>query len=559
MTTSPRSGRVAACALLSLCVLSVSTTSAAELRVAPPQPAKVEGALFSADRPAAEVIDHYVDAELKRSKIEPAPTVDDGNLVRRLTLDLAGRMPTPLEVEEFVTSQAPDKRTVLVDRLLAAPEFVDHQVNEFDWMLMQGQGSVRQYLTAALEERRSWDRVFHDLLTADADAKSLKGAADFLKPRLRDHDRLTNDVSSLFFGVNISCAQCHDHPLAQDWKQDHFYGLKSFFARTFENGGFVAERDYGLVSYQTPKGEARQAKLMFLTGRLVDEPQRDEPDGKAKKAEQDLLKQLADKKQPPPKPKFSRRAALVETALRSDQRHLLARSIVNRLWHRLLGYGFVMPVDQMHSGNPASHPELLEWLARDTAGHGFDLTRLVRGIVLSRTYARSSRWESSQPRPQAKHFAVAQVRPLSPAQYAASLRIATTDPQLWATLKKPEDRASRARSLAGGARSLAGSFAPLVDDFQVGVGESLMMNNDPRIQAELLSDGGDRLVGRLKQINDPRLQAETALRTVLGRPADPEELQLLTDYLAARRDRSLDGVRQIVWSLVTGSEFRFNY
>src|SRR5207253_2139784 len=138
---------------------------------------------------------------------------------------------------------------------------------------------------------------------------------------------------------NISCAQCHDHPLAKDWKQDHFYGLKSFLARTYENGGFIGERDYGLVSYLTPKGEQRQAKLMFLSGRIVDEPKRDEPDGKAKKSEQEELKKRADKKQPPPKPSFSRREKLVEIALTSDGRDMFARSIVNRLWARLFGYG----------------------------------------------------------------------------------------------------------------------------------------------------------------------------------------------------------------------------
>src|SRR5262245_13688227 len=178
-------------------------------------------------------------------------------------------------------------------------------------------------------------------MLADDEARSQKGATDFLKSRVKDQDLLTNDVSRLFFGVNISCAQCHDHPLVPDWKQAHFYGLKSFFNRTFDNGGFIGEREYGLVSYQTPKGEARQADLMFLTGLKPKEPENKEPDGKAKKAEQDLLKKLADKKEAPPRPSFSRRSALADAALQPDQRHFLARSIVNRLIYRLYGYGLV--------------------------------------------------------------------------------------------------------------------------------------------------------------------------------------------------------------------------
>jgi hypothetical protein len=362
----------------------------------------------------------------------------------------------------------------------------------------------------------------------------------------------------LFFGVNISCAQCHDHPLAKDWKQDHFYGLKSFLARTYENGGFVGERDYGLVTYQTPKGEQREAKLMFLSGKLVDEPKSTEPDGKAKKAEQEMLKTLAEKKQAPPKPKFSRRSALVDTALGTKEHNFFARSIVNRLWLRLYGQGLVMPVDQMHSANPASHPELLDWLARDTAEHGFDLKRLMRGLVLSQAYSRSSRWTAGE-RPDAALFAVAQVRPLSPNQYGASLRVASTDPEVWAQFKTSEEAEKRAAGIAGSGRSWASSFAPLSDDFQVGVGESLQLANDPRVLSDFLADTGDRIVGRMKQLADPAKQADCAVTTILGRPADAEERKLIVEYLSGRGDRSVEAAQQVVWSLLTGSEFRFNY
>jgi hypothetical protein len=514
--------------------------------------------LLPADRPVHDVIDHYIDAELAKAKIKPAAMAGDENMVRRVTLDLVGRVPTPIELREYVDSKAADKLAKLVERLMKSPEYVEHQVNEFDWMLMQGSGNIRDYLTSAFREGRSWEQMFRDLLLADEIDAKAKPPVDFVKTRVKDLDRLTNDVSSLFFGVNISCAQCHDHPLAKDWKQDHFYGLKSFVSRTYENGGFVGERDYGLVSYLTPKGEQRQAKLMFLSGKLIEEPEKAEPDNKAKKAEQDELKKLADKKEPPPKPSFSRRAKLVEVALRPEERHFLARSIVNRIWARLTGYGLVMPIDQMHSGNPASHPELLDWLSRDMAASHFDLGRLIRGIVSSRVYARSSRWDSGA-RPDAALFAVAQVRPLTPYQYGAALKLATVDPEMWKTLKTADDVSKRAGDMARSGRSWANLFQPVSDNFQVSVSESLMMANDTRVVSEFLADGGNQLVGRLKAIDNVDQQVECAVTAVLGRMPEADERQAIGGYLLSRKDRSVDALRQVVWSLITGSEFRFNY
>src|SRR3984885_3927797 len=117
-------------------------------------------------------------------------------------------------------------------------------------------------------------------------------------------------------------------------------------------------------------------------------------------------------KGPPAPPQFSLRAKLVETALAPEQREFFGRNIANRLVHRFFGRGLVMPLDQVHSENPASHPELLDWLARDLAEHGYDLKRTMRGLVLSNAYARSSRWETDK-LPDERLFAVASVRPLA--------------------------------------------------------------------------------------------------------------------------------------------------
>ena len=478
-------------------------------------------------------------------------------------------MPTAAEVRAYVAATEPDKRERLVDRLMAAPSFARSQADAFETMLMVGvKGSLRDYLARALGEGRAWDQIFRELLLADESEPGRKGAAEFLKPRAKDLDRLTSDVSSLFFGVNVSCAKCHDHPRVRDWKQDHYYGMKSFLGRTFVNGPFVGERDYGTVTFQTTEGLEKKARFLFLNGREV-EVVGDEPSAEARKQEKRLLAEAKAKKQPPPPPKQSARARLVEVALAPDARDFLARSIVNRLWHRYFGIGLVMPLDQMHSENPPSHPELLDALAHDLIEHRYDLRRLIRGLVTSRAYARTSRWEPAEgavastggesEAPDPRLFAVAMARPLSPIQLATSMWVATLDP---ATLDDATgtDSDARIEALAGPARALADAIARPGEDYQIGASEALLLSNGPALR-DLLADGGDRLVGRLVRIKDRRERIDLAVRNILSRPPDIDEVALLDAYLASdgRDDRPVEACRQLVWSLLTGSEFRFNY
>jgi hypothetical protein len=515
--------------------------------------------LLPADRPIEQVVDHYVDALLQQQNVKPAAPVGDAALLRRLTLDLVGRIPTSAELKAYLESKDPSKRIKLVDALMASPGFIRHQADAFDAMLMaDNRDRLRGYLLLALKENRPWDRIFRELVLPDDKDPVQKGASEFLRYRVRDLDRLTVEVSTTFFGVNVSCAQCHDHPKVEDWKQDHFYGMKAFFARTFDNGGFLAERDYGEVRFKTTKGQERLAKMMFLTGKTIEAPAAVKKlTGEEQKKEREYFESFKRKRQQPPPPKFSARAQLVELALKPGQNEFFARAIVNRLWHRVFGRGLVMPLDQMHSENPASHPELLQWLARDLVAHKYDLRRLIRGLVLSKAYARDSRYEGATP-PSARFFAVAPVRALTPMQLAASLRLASADP-VGLAAGKPEEIERRLEGLENSARGLARDFAQPTDDFQVSVTEALLFSNSERMQRELLSDGGDRLVGRLKQIKDTKELIDTAVRSVLSRPATAEEQKLLGDYLRQRAGRPVEACRQVVWALLTSPEFRFNH
>jgi hypothetical protein len=513
--------------------------------------------LLPPNQTVEQVVDHYIESALQEAHIAPAPPADDATILRRLTLDLAGRIPTMEESRAFLASTNPHKRVELVDRLMNSPGFVRHQATEFDTMLMNGTtGSVRGYLLTALAENRSWDRMYRELMLPDENDPKLKPAAEFLRQRVRDLDKLTAEVSCIFFGVNVSCARCHDHPLVADWKQDHFFGMKSFFSRTYESGGKLAERETGLVKFKTTKGVERQARMMFLTGAVIStDTLKENPAEVAKKKD----KKNSDKKAPPPPaPKFSARAELVKLSLQPEQRDFFARSIVNRVWHRLFGYGLVMPLDQMHSENAPSHPELLDWLARDTAEHGYDLRRLIRGLVLSKAYARDSRWNKGEtPRPSL--FAVARLRPLTPMQLAVSLRLAVADPPTFTATLKADELDKRLVGLEASAGGLARLFEQPSDDFQVGVGEALLFSNGERIQKELLADGGDRLLGRLQQLKSSEEVIDLAVRAILSRPPREEEKKLLGDYLKQRAAKPKEARQQIVWALLTSAEFRFNY
>lgn len=517
--------------------------------------------LPSANKPVEQVIDQLIDAAIADANISPAAQADDATIIRRLTLDLVGRIPTSGEVEAYVKSTDPNKRAKLVDRLIASPGFVRHQAALFEIMLnpegdRRGSGALRAYLTDALKEAKPWDVMFREMMLPNESDAKLKGAADFLRGRLNDADKLTSDVSVVFFGVNVSCAQCHNHPHVKDWTQDHFYGMKAFLARTFDNGGFLGERGYGIIKYKPTKGPERTAKMMFLTGATVEDANAKEPSAADQKAEKDALDKAKAAKTPPPAPKFSARAELVKIALQGENAEFFARSISNRMWHRFFGTGLVSPLDQMHTENQPSHPELLTWLARDTAEHKYDLKRLIRGIVMSKAYSRSSQYDSEN-RPGNKTFAVARLKPMTPLQLATSLRIAASDPASFEGLKADEFE-KKMEQIESSARGFASLIAQPTDNFQIGVGEALLFSNGDRVLKEILTDGPGTALGRVKTMKEKEA-VEFLVKTAYGRPATADETKALVAYVEKRKGREAEAYKQVLWALVTGTEFRFSY
>ena len=522
--------------------------------------------LLPADQSMASVIDHYVDALIKTNDVQTAPQIDEYILVRRLTLDLAGRIPTTDELHAFVSADPATRRAELVDRLLASPDFIDHHRNTLQLLLeypdRRNDNDFRKYLLWAAEQNRPWNQMFRDMLAGDENDEHQKAALQFVKHRAKSLDDLTNDTAILFFGVNVSCAKCHDHPLVEDWKQDHYYGMQSFFSRTFltKKQG-LGEKFYGEVKFTTTAGVEKQAKFMFLNGSVVDDGTPELTDESRKKYDALVKKLEQDDKAEATYPDFSPRQRLVETASHKDNNEFLARNIVNRIWHRLIGRGIVDPPDQLHSENSPSHPGLLDWLARDTVEHGYDLKRLIRGIVLSNTYSRSSEWDSAAQPPSPHYFAVAIPRPLSPRQYAMSLLVATRNPPHWEQwlTKSAEDWKKERGGLEGAANGWANQFEIPGDNFQVAVDEALFFSNNDRIDNDLLRDSGDRLVGHLKAIEDPAEAVTAAFEAVNSRQPTADERKAIIEYLASRTEDRPAAMKQVVWALLTGPELRFNH
>ena len=227
------------------------------------------------------------------------------------------------------------------------------------------------------------------------------------------------------------------------------------------------------------------------------------------------------------------------------------------MWERLFGWGLVMPVDQMHSANPPSHPELLEWLARDTEAHGYDLRRLVRGLVLSRAYARDGRVGSDDP-PRPSLFAASALRPLTASQLAVALRMATADPEALPSDVNAPDFDRRVEALAASAKPLVAAIAAQGGDGRVGIAEALSSITPTGSSASCSTRPA---AGRSPDwsscptpTNASRWPSGTC-SAAAGRRGAPA----LREYLEHRSDRTESACRQLVWALLASPEFRFNH
>jgi Protein of unknown function (DUF1549)/Protein of unknown function (DUF1553) len=520
--------------------------------------------LFDANATVAQAIDHYIDIQNSERGRSVAPVTNDDVILRRTTLDLAGRIPTVAERNWFLEQPVAERRSRLIERLMAIPGSNYHLRDSLDELLLANKPHTkdfRDYLLWAVEQRRPWDQMFRDMLLADATDKPQSGAAEFVRSRVRELDDLTNDTAILFFGVNVSCAKCHDHPLVDDWKQDHYFGMQAFFNRTFlSKKNVVLEKPFGNVSFKTLDGEDKTAPLMFLNGTRVPDETPDFPDDQRKELQEQIRKlEDDDDADVDWHVEFSPRGHLIDVALADQTDRFFARSIANLTWLRLMGCGLVDPPDQMHSGNPPSHPELLQWLARDLTDHQYDLWRLIQGITSSNAYARDTIWPSQDEPPDPQAFAVATPRPLTPRQLAMSLQVAVCSPERWPAIDDDVASSKSLDDLRQRSDAWSREFQQPGESFQVAVDESLFFSNSDRVQNELLNSSNGGLVGHLSQIDDDATLINALWQNVLSRDPTDAELLAATEWLQREGTERQSAIRDLVWATLAGPEMRFNH
>lgn len=504
-------------------------------------------------RELSKAIDARIGAAHHAVGISPAPRAEQHELLRRIYLDVLGRIPTPEESAAYLKETDPDKHHKLIDSLLAHPEMPVYWRGVFhNWLngtleeKRPGEAEFLDYLERRLGENAGWDRIARELLDPDAGDPVAANASYFLASRLAGGDRaaqldsMTVSVSSVFFGVQMQCAKCHDHPVVADWKQENYYGLAAFLGYTYTEKGknnltALVEKNKGEVKFTGRKSGEQTARLLFLDGKVVDA-------------------------------KADRRKALLAAGVTADSPYF-KRAMANRVWKQLMGVGLVEPVDQIHDGNPASHPELLDDLAAEFARAGFDLRRLMAGILHSEAYLRSSRWNGADPTPADKTYAVAALKPLSPPQLAVALAQATGHVEVLRA-KYEREKANRKLDTVTFAvvrkqferdreyATLLARFNQEGEAFQANASHALYLTYNPTIRTMLAPTG---LVGKLAKLADGAEVVRTGYLTVLSRPPSDDEARAVAKHLATAGVPREDLCRDVVWALIAGSEFRFNH
>jgi len=540
--------------LLSADVLSPRITEASdgESQSSASQPilVGVEAGEPSSSERISDAIDRFMKQGYDQRGIEGSARCEDTVFLRRLYLDLAGRIPTHAEFESWLSGDR--NRTELIDHLLDSEDFVQHFADLFDTLLMgrasenqyrqRDQNQWRAYLEAAIREGRPWSQVVQEILLARPNDLSTKGAVWYLYERNDDFQKIAEAISPSIFGVRIECAQCHDHMMADEIKQAHYWGLVAFFNRgkNAKNGDALAVNESaigGFSEFADLSGSSTPNYLSFLEAETVSE---DRPAAGEEQKESDELyishrSPIVDRV-----PLFSRREKFVEEVVKDHPR--LALAFVNRVWALLMGRGLVHPFDEMDSMHRPSHPELLDWLAQDSRDSDYDLRRLVRGIVRSQAYQQTSYRKPGLEDPAS--FAWYLERPLTGEQMARSAVVAL--------------RGSASTEAISVFREQFPDVLP--KDHVSTVRDALFLSNSKEFEQLIqASDQPEHLVPSLLEIESRESQIKMLFERLFARDPDASELREVMQYLDLRNERLEQAMQQVVWSLLTSAEFRLNH
>ncbi|OWK34994.1 DUF1549 and DUF1553 domain-containing protein [Fimbriiglobus ruber] len=317
----------------------------------------------------ARRIDQHLEARWKQENVAPAARADDAEFLRRVHLDLIGRIPTVTEVRTFLADRAPDKREKLIDRLIAQPGSAAHFAKVWcqHWLPQSAtqfeelKPEFEDWLQSQLRANVPYDRMVRSLLAAPGGPVAGRSAQVFLQANEYKPANLAGSTARTFLGLNIDCAQCHDHPFAR-WTKDQFWEFAAFFADPTAQGRRVLKL--------TPPNSKTEVTAKFVDG---SEPKwAGEPTAAAG------------------------RLALTDWLV-SSKNPYFAKNAVNRAWADFFGTGLVEPLDDLSGAMKPSHPELLDDLAEAFAESGFDLQFLIRALTRTRAYQLASAGPSANP------------------------------------------------------------------------------------------------------------------------------------------------------------------
>lgn len=515
--------------------------------------------LLPASLTAAEPLHKQIDALVAaRGKGKPVSAPgNDPEFLRRIYLDLAGRIPSVQEARAFLDDRTADKRPKLIERLLAGPDYPRRMAEQAHIVLMERLGDNadwNRYLLASFEKNKPWDVMAREMLSASREEQA-KGAAFFLSKRLEnygqnpvDYPALARDVGRLFLGKNLQCAQCHDHLVIQDYKQADFQGLFAFIQNL-------------AVEKPTPPAVAEKPGLKKVAFMSVFEKVQKETGPRVPGMKEVPLPAFKPGDEwltkPDPKTKtagvlkFSVLTRLAEQVT-APENAAFPRNLANRLWYLLMGRGLVHPLDLDHSDNPASHPELLELLAKEAVARKYDVKGLIREITLSQAYQRSSVLPPGQEKPEPALFLTSHEKRLSAEQLLGSVLEATGEKERLAKGKTGSDalKAKFLKAFANPAREPEEEFLPALRS-------ALFLLNDSAA-LDLLTPRPGNLVDRASKLADDRATEELYL-SILTRMPTAEEKEQAGKYLAKNASRKPIAVGHLAWALLASTEFCVNH
>jgi hypothetical protein len=479
------------------------------------------------------VVDKLITDRLVAMRLVAGPPATDGEFVRRVTLDLTGRLPTPEEVDAFYEDGGAIARVQYVDKLLASDAFVEHWTLHFSkWLHLHSLPNEPQAVQAfhawvrdQIARNARLDSMVRELLLTTGDSHQL-GPANFARMAndARAHAELFGEA---FMGIRIGCANCHSHPLDR-WTQDDYHGLAAVFAK-LERGRFVRWTERGSV---TNLRNNEPARPRIPGDRFIEE-------------DEDPIVALAD-------------------WITHPGNRYLARSMVNRFWRELMGHGLVDPVGDMRDTNPATHPALLEHLTDAFVESGFDFRHLLRAVTTSDAYATRSSREGDDASG-SRFYAFRVPRMLSPEILADAVadvtRIANRYPGMpigtrAVSIVDPLQDAPVLRAIGRCSRSSSCEQEPF-DASRIAT--QLHLLNGDLVNAKLI-DPESRLQRMIAAgHSDDEIVSEFYLRALSRRPSELERTSwrdTLATPDAEERKRRLE---DFVWSLLNSDAFRMNH